>query len=62
MKKIRSMMFSFVLMFILVACSSNVDDVKTKEVDSKVFTQEEITSVIDGIKDEFKKRNGEAAH
>lgn len=62
MKKIRSMMFSFVLMFILVACSSNVDDAKTKEVDSKVFTQEEITSVIDGIKDEFKKRNGEAAH
>ena len=58
MKKFLILCFTFIMGFCLAACSGsggNVQNVKTHEVDSALYSKKEINSAIDTIKSEFKK-------
>src|SRR5574344_928769 len=58
MKKIVCLMLSFILVFSLSACSRNVNQVKTHNVESEIYSEEDIAAAIDTIKKEFKSWKG----
>lgn len=51
-------MLSFILVFSLSACSRNVNQVKTHNVESEIYSEEDIAAAIDTIKKEFKSWKG----
>ena len=54
MKKIWSMALLCILMLGLSACGGNTENVKKHEVDSEMYSQEDISSAIEVIKKDFK--------
>ena len=54
MRKYICMFIVALLVLVLCACGGNVDGAKDRDVTSKIYTQEEILSAIDTIKQEFK--------
>ena len=55
MKKFVVTILCIILMFGLCSCSGEVNDPKTIDVTSEIYSQEDIASAIDTIKTEFKK-------
>ncbi len=56
MKKVLSLCFAFMLCFVISGCNGgNVDKAKTHEVESELYSQQEIHAAIDTIKIEFQK-------
>ena len=55
MKKVAFAVICFLLAVCLCACGGNVKDVKTHEVESTLFSQDEICSAIDVIENEFRR-------
>jgi hypothetical protein len=53
MKRIVSILACISMMLGLCACGGNVKNVETHEVTSEVYSQEDISSAIEIIKDEF---------
>lgn len=58
MKKYLCVILSVFLLFNLTACSGVTLFVKTRTVDSEIYTQKDIDSAIEVIKDEFKGWSG----
>ena len=54
MKKIVCAMLCILLVFSLSACGGNVSKVNTHNVDSEIYSEEDINAAIDTIKKEFK--------
>ena len=54
MKKIVRTMLSKLLVFSLSACGGNVSEVNTHNVDSDIYSEEDINAAINTIKKEFK--------
>ena len=54
MKKIVRTMLSILLVFSLSACGGNVSEVNTHNVESEMYSEEDIRAAIDTIKKEFK--------
>lgn len=54
MKKIVCTMLCILLVFSLSACGGNVSKVNTHNVDSEMYSEEDINAAIDTIKKEFK--------
>ena len=54
MKKIVCTMLCILLVFSLSACGGNVSEVNTHNVDSGIYSEEDINAAIDTIKKEFK--------
>ena len=54
MKKIVCAMLCILLVFSLSACGGNVNEVNTHNVESEIYSEEDIASAIDTIKKEFK--------
>lgn len=54
MKKIWGMVLLCILMLGLSACGGNTENIKTHEVDSEMYSQEDISSAIEVIKKDFK--------
>lgn len=54
MKKIVYIMLCFLLACSLSACGGNVSKVNTHNVDSEIYSEEDINAAIDTIKKEFK--------
>ena len=54
MKKIVCAMLCILLVFSLSACGGNVNEVNTHNVESEVYSEEDIATAIDTIKKEFK--------
>ena len=54
MKKIVCTMLCILLVFSLSACGGNVSKVNTHNVDSEIYSEEDINAAIDTIKKEFK--------
>ena len=54
MKKIVCTMLCILLVFSLSACGGNVSKVNTHNVDSEIYSGEDINAAIDTIKKEFK--------
>ncbi len=54
MKKIVCTMLCIMLLFGLSACGGNVSEVKTHNVESESYSEEDIKAAIDTIKKEFK--------
>ncbi len=55
MKKIVSIALCLIFVLSLSACGGKVRDTKTKSVDSKLYSEQEIALAIDTIKKEFKR-------
>ena len=55
MKKIVYIMLCILLVCSLSACGGNVSKVNTHNVDSEIYSEEDINAAIDTIKKEFKK-------
>lgn len=55
MKKIAYAAICLIMMFVLCSCGGNVKNAKTHEVESEIYTADEIDSAIDVIKREFVK-------
>lgn len=55
MKKIVYTVLCILLGFSLSACGGNVSEVKTHNVDSEIYSEDDINSAIDTIKKEFKR-------
>ena len=55
MKKVAFAVICFLLAVCLCACGGHVKDVKTHEVESTLFSQDEIRSAIDVIENEFRR-------
>lgn len=54
MKKIVCTMLCIMLLFVLSACGEDVSEVKTHNVESESYSEEDIKAAIDTIKKEFK--------
>ena len=54
MKKIVYIMLCILLVCSLSACGGNVSKVNTHNVDSEIYSEEDINAAIDTIKKEFK--------
>ena len=54
MKKIVCAMLCILLVFSLSACGGNVNEVNTHNVESEIYSAEDIAAAIDTIKKEFK--------
>lgn len=54
MKKIICAMLCILLVFSLSACGGNVNEVNTHNVESEIYSEEDIAAAIDTIKKEFK--------
>ena len=54
MKKIVYIMLCILLVCSLSACGGNVSKVNTHNVDSEIYSEEDISAAIDTIKKEFK--------
>ena len=54
MKKIVFTMLCILIAFSLSACGGNISEVNTQNVDSEMYSQNDINSAIDTIKKEFK--------
>lgn len=54
MKKYMCAVLSMLVVLSLSACGGTVSEAKTQSVDSKLYSQQEITSAIEVIKKEFK--------
>lgn len=54
MKKLVFTMLCILIIFSLSACGGNISEVKTQNVDSEMYSQNDINSAIDTIKKEFK--------
>ena len=54
MNKIVCAMLCILLVFSLSACSGNVNEVNTQNVESEIYSEEDIAAAIDTIKKEFK--------
>ena len=54
MKKIVCAMLCILLVFSLSACGGNVNEVNTHNVESEIYSEEDIATAIDTIKKEFK--------
>ena len=54
MKKIVCTMLCVLLVFSLSACGGNVSEVNTHNVESEMYSEEDIRAAIDTIKKEFK--------
>lgn len=54
MKRIFCLLICLVLILSFCACSGNIKEVKTQEVDSEIYSQEDIALAIETIKKEFK--------
>ena len=54
MKKIVCAMLCILLVFSLSACGGNVNAVNTHNVESEIYSEEDIAAAIDTIKKEFK--------
>ena len=54
MKKILVTILCFIMVFLLVGCGSKTSEIRTYNVESEMYSQEEITSAIETIKEEFK--------
>lgn len=54
MKKIVCTMLCIMLLFVLSACGGDVSEVKTHNVESESYSEEDIKAAIDTIKKEFK--------
>lgn len=54
MKKKLATILCFIIIFSLVGCGGKTSEVKTHNVESEMYSQEEITSAIETIKKEFK--------
>ena len=55
MKKIVFIMLCILLVFSLSACGGDVSEVNTHNVNSEIYSQEDINDAIDTIKKEFKR-------
>lgn len=55
MKKIVCTMLCIMLLFGLSACGGDVSEVKTHNVESESYSEEDIKAAIDTIKKEFKR-------
>ena len=55
MKKIVCIILCILLVFSLSACGGDVSEVNTHNVNSEIYSQEDINSAIDTIKKEFKR-------
>ena len=55
MKKIVCIMLCILLVFSLSACGGDVSEVNTHNVNSEIYSQEDINDAIDTIKKEFKR-------
>lgn len=55
MKRHFCMILCILFALTLCACGGKVSDVKTQEVDSEIYSQEEIASAIDTIKKDFRR-------
>ena len=53
MKKIVCTMLCIMLLFVLSACGGDVSEVKTHNVESESYSEEDIKAAIDTIKKEF---------
>lgn len=53
MKKMAYIMLCILIVFSLSACGENVSEIKTQNIDSEMYSQEDINSAIDIIKKEF---------
>lgn len=53
MKKMAHIMLCILIVVNLSACGGNVNEVKTQNIDSEMYSQEDINSAIDIIKKEF---------
>ena len=56
MKKTACAILCVLLIFSLSACGGNVSQVKTHNVDSEIYSEDEINSAIDTIIKEFKSK------
>lgn len=54
MKKILATILCFIIVFSLAGCGSKTSEIKTRNVESEMYSQEEITSAVETIKKEFK--------
>jgi hypothetical protein len=54
MKKIFVMLVCFMFTFTFVSCSGKISDAQIRDVDSEIYSSEDIASAIDVIKKEFK--------
>ena len=54
MKKIVCIILCSLLAFSLCACGGNVSEAKTHNVESEIYSEEDIKAAIDTIKEEFK--------
>lgn len=54
MKKISATIVCLIIICSLVGCGGKISEIKTHNVESKMYSQEEITSAIETIKKEFK--------
>ena len=54
MKNIVCAMLCILLVFSLSACGGNVNEVNTHNVESEIYSEEDIAAAIDTIKKEFK--------
>lgn len=55
MKKKASLLMCCILVLSLCSCGGNIKNVKTHEVDSQLYTQDNINAAIETIKKEFDK-------
>ncbi len=54
MKKVVSIMLCIMVVFSLSACQGKVNKAKTQEVESSMYSQEDINQAIETIKNDFK--------
>ena len=54
MKKILATILCFIIVFSLAGCGGKTSEIKTRNVESEMYSQEEITSAVETIKKEFK--------
>lgn len=54
MKKLISIVICIVLVLSLTACGGSIKEAKTYDVESEIYTKEDITAAIETIKKEFK--------
>ncbi len=54
MKKLISIVICIVVVLSLTACGGSIKEAKTHDVESEMYTKEDITSAIETIKKEFK--------
>lgn len=55
MKRIIGILGCMVMMFSFCACGGSIETVKTKDMPSEIYSQQDISEAIETIKDEFDK-------